>query len=525
MFKKRNILIGTAGIVLTILTAVILFSTGELTQPQEVAVVMPSIALVIFFVGYLFGGFLTALSFGGIMSAALLVIAAPSSLQGPLALILLASLFLGPKLKAFILSRRSKALDDVTAELSEHEAEKQLEEVTQRVFANAVYLIKPNSLKADVTYKVVNKDDSLLFFRVGGQFYDIDPEIAVNEKLDISDVDAIKGSFILKKSDVQYITIKTKHRMWTGEIENNGTVCVAVTGGETSYIIHGINDYPMVQKFFGDALGYPVNMILDKKRTRKEKRDRAFELRNLPEKSRIRKIAGALNAAGILSGIWLICYPRPVQLSVAVGIILPIAAMIFYLKNSRFVTLDEHKGQKLPSVGSALVVPPWALMIVALLGFNIIYSWKMWLAIVLVSLAASVFIIIKSKEFQLQKSLLFCIPVMVCVYVFGAAVTSNCLYDYHTPEIKKLHIVDKDYSEGSKYDKYHIELESWRSDRETVRASVSRGKYEAFEVGSEVSVRVSKGLWGIEWYIVYSLPDSAGDVSESSERGLLGAGD
>ena len=497
MLKKKNVLIGVIGFIIDIVILILIMKGEFFSREVNSIILLIGLSLLLFFVGFAVGGFRFGIPIGLHMAALLGIIAAPSQIGGPLALLFFGALFIGPKILDILRKRKIN-----NGEIDEFEEQQKLEAEIEAVFNNSVYLIKTNKFKADVTYKVVDKGDHIYFCRCGGQFHDLDPEIAKNAQLTESELLAHKNSFSLKKDDINAVEINSKIRLWTGNIPNNGSVNI-ITESKTDFIIHEINDYPQIQAFLENALNCPVTVVIDQKRKQIEDADAELEMQDSKTKYGIKKTANLLNILGTASGLWLIFYPRPIKLVVAVCVIIPIVSLAFYVLNSRLVSFDEKNTHKpATNVLTAIMVPSFALSLVSMIAFDVRYVPKVWVTIIVITIIVSAFLLIKTKEYKRHKSLIIVIPMFIFVYIYGFMITTNCVFGYHSPVQYYAEAVDKEYNDSSESNKYSVVIEDWHDEENTIKVSVSEKEYNSINIGQNVYVYSLKGLWGIEWFLL-----------------------
>ena len=368
-----------------------------------------------------------------------------------------------------------------------------------------VYLIKPRHTRGDITYKVIDKDGYYYFCRCGGQFYDIDPEVAEPKKgyLTTQELLAHKDSFRLKKGDISGVKINSKRRKWTGSIPNNGSV-VIMADKKHDFIIHAVNDYPEVQTFF-EAVPYcPVTVSVDPKRAQVEKVYAEYKRRNPKIKKRIVKLSKILNTIGWIVGLWLIFFPRPYFLAIAAGIIMTLTALIFYARNEKYVSLDDNWHNPFTSVLTGIMVPAIGLALFVLRDVNIVLSWRVWVPAIVLAAIISVLVLYKTRERKKEKKVAaILLPVIAFLFSIGTVVSTNCVYDYHEPAQYSVRVQDKDYSKSNSSVEYSLIVRNW-NETGSLTVRVSKSVYEYINIGSDVWLAVYPGLWGIEWYYVRS---------------------
>ena len=392
--------------------------------------------------------------------------------------------------------------------------EKQKAEENRSVaFRDTLFLIMPNKLKADVTYKVVQRGDFIYFCRCGGQFYGINPRIAQNTFMTTQELLAHRQSFRLAKKEITHIKINTKVRYWTGNIPNNGSLTITAEK-DYKFILHGVNDYPQAQDFFAHTVGCPISVSTDPERKKTEDMNAEYERQDPNKKIRIKKFSGILNTAGLLSGIWLWIFPRPIHVAAIIGILIPLLSIILYTFNAQYVSFDEWKNSRRPNIALAVLLPALTLSMLAMTAFNVRYRLPFWLILIAASLMASGLIFIKNKEFKRHRSLMIYIPIFMFVFFYGAGTATNCLFDYHAPKFHATQTLNKAVREGSKTSEYRLVLKGWGEDKNPVEVSVSENAYHAVDVGEDVWVMSSPGLWGLEYYTLQIPQDNhPGDIA------------
>jgi len=305
---------------------------------------------------------------------------------------------------------------------------------------------------------------------------------------------------VVDRDIISKVEINSKIRRWTAWFPNDGSVNL-LAEENFKFIIHTINSYQQAQAFFEAALDCPVIVSIDPKRKRIEDIDAEFESQDQETKSRIRRISGFLSASGMITGLWLMFYPRPVHLAICVGTALPILGLVFYASNEKMASFDEGQYSSIPSITISIAMPSLALTLVALIGVDIIYNWKVWTTVISATVIVSTMVLLKTRKRNKEKFAIYLLPIFIFAYFYGAIVTTNRFYDYHEPTINYVETLDKKHSEGSNTSEYVLTIAGW-NEKDSVKVSVSESTYNATEIGQKVQVDSYPGLWGLEWFIL-----------------------
>ena len=101
-----------------------------------------------------------------------------------------------------------------------------------------------------------------------------------------------------------------------------------------------------------------------------------------------KKVSRILNVGGLVITFWLFWYPHPYLLSLTVGLLYPITAMIYFFRQQEVLTLmNAEKKSVYPSLNSALILPPGGLLIRALVQYDLLNLKDCILPIILLSAA------------------------------------------------------------------------------------------------------------------------------------------
>ncbi len=394
--------------------------------------------------------------------------------------------------------KKKKPVDELSERMAEIEAEK----LYRRYLNRAIYVIKPGALKSDVTYKVVPLADKLYFCRVGGQFYDIDKEIAANEYLTEAELLADKNSFAVPFTDIHHVQIDTKKNVHTGKIDNSGSLILAGADRNT-FIIHSINSCAQVEQFFEDYTNFPVSVLQgehqERTGTAEQSKIDAFSQSAEQEPEKVRKafkLCNALNGVSVLYVFWALFFPKPIELVVAAGVLLPLIGYGILIKYREIVKFDKKRGDNSPSVANAVIAPSSALFLVALLRYRVIYTSSIFFAVLILTIVMSALLLMLSKTHVRQKSVLFLIPLFILAYSYGAVITTNCAFDFKDPQEKLAYVNERKIDDSQ----YTLTV-TLAGGSKTVTVYVDESFYNTTRVNDKVILYIKPGLWGLEWVL------------------------
>lgn len=227
--------------------------------------------LLVFFTGFIFGGIKSSVKwityiFGLIVLAAL---------SGRISIWLQYKNIVSPQIRNLvsyailiiisfcsykIISRLFRKFEDADTIKGTNEVptEQELDELERNYKKDSIYLIEPKTFNVDIVFKIIIKDNSLYYCRVGGQFYEID-EISLkyscesDDKALLSDV----SSYKIPLNFIRDISLSRKKSLHTGHLPNNGILCISIDNVKNAkkYIIHPINEYDEVKTFFEKVKG------------------------------------------------------------------------------------------------------------------------------------------------------------------------------------------------------------------------------------------------------------------------------
>lgn len=372
---------------------------------------------------------------------------------------------------------------------------------TWQIFKEGIYLIKGQTFSFDILYKVVPKDGKLYFCKVGGQggrIKAIDEEYYKDMTLEFFEKN--KKNFIVDTFEISGIKIDSKPSIHSKN--NMGTITYMRNGKKEKYLIHFIHNAAIVNMFFKDVLGLYVDFIDREKEERElyQEEFNPFENKNTPQYTRISKLAKSCNVLACLAAIWLFVYPWPTFLALGVNLFIPLVGFFIYLRYNTFVELDEYKKRKGVSVAQCILFPSLMIALRAL-NFNIVYDYKFWIIISMISLIALTLMLIRVKEYRVRKFVVIELAILIFIYVFGAYIHGNCLLDESSFLRYQAKVLESRKTKESEPD-YYLTLEPWGPYNESKELEVTEGAFKRRRPGMDVPIYLMEGKFGTQWFIL-----------------------
>lgn len=229
------------------------------------------------------------------------------------------------------------------------------------------------------------------------------------------------------------------------------------------------------------------------------------EQERLDRFDKVKRITIILNWSGGIAAAWAFFWPQPYEIAILAVAIIPLLALVALKLYRGLVRIDEKKNNAFPSVFAALFLPAMALMLRALMDYNIFEYNRMWILVVPIGIGLTALMLIGQNEFDWQKRRdVFSavgLAILAFVYAYGLVISTNCTFDNRSATAFDSQILNKSISRG-KTTTYYFELAPWGPQPEVTDAEVDRETYEQLEVGDSVEVLLLKGRWGIPWYVV-----------------------
>ena len=227
----------------------------------------------------------------------------------------------------------------------------------------------------------------------------------------------------------------------------------------------------------------------------------------LAELKRLKRFCSYFNYTGAAICFWMFIYPKPYDCAILAGIIWPWVVMyVFYLKRDvlTFNRDDKKKEAVYPSLGTALVLPPVALVVRAVTDFKLMHFTDALLpALVAITVSGAAFagIVLGANEKTRRNSTTWLNGVaFVLLYGFTAPVLINCNFDYSEPKVYNAQVLNQRVSTG-KHTSYNLTISQW-GQRESEETEVSKSLYNEVKVGDTVNVNLKPGIFKMPWFYI-----------------------
>jgi hypothetical protein len=222
--------------------------------------------------------------------------------------------------------------------------------------------------------------------------------------------------------------------------------------------------------------------------------------------NRARRTATIINYSGFALALWIIVKPYPYELLMGLCLAVPVLALLALYGYKGFMHIDESGNSVHPSVGIALLMPPCALGVRAVLDFEVLEYRNIWVPVVALTLLLMKLLVGSTREFNFSKASHWistgCLCVFVFAYCYGGCVIINCLGDRSSPQTYPAGVVKKRTDRDRFIYSYHLTLTAWGSRKEAKEVPVPEAVYGQVREGGLVNVYVRKGLLGVPWFSV-----------------------
>lgn len=363
----------------------------------------------------------------------------------------------------------------------------------------SIYLIKPNGLTPDVTYKVLCKGDSLYFCRVGGQLYGIGEDKELTPEASEEELLHHKKSFRLPRFGFSDVSVDARHSHWTGGIPNDGTLRFAAEGRQWKFIIHPMESPAAAAAFFRRSCSCPVEMRHIDKYREMRRRDRTEgRKRAEPACRTAARLSLALNILSGICALWMLFAERSIAVAGA-NLFLFAVGFALAVRYREYLSYDTRNTRGLPDFIVALLAPPIAVLFSVTRTCHLMPAASFFLAVGALTLAATVLL---AKAAQLSKpSIIGAFLFSLALGLFSIAVSFNCLLDHSVPAAYTAAVVDK-YQTSGRDASNTLSLSPWGPQKNQTDVDVREDLYDRAQKGGSVRIELYKGLFGVRWYMV-----------------------
>ena len=229
----------------------------------------------------------------------------------------------------------------------------------------------------------------------------------------------------------------------------------------------------------------------------------------ITEESRLQRLNQARKVSRIINGgawvlfICLFAFPRYYTYGIIACSLYPLIAIFVTLFYGGLISPDEYVNSKMPSMGTAFILPGITLALRALMDFTIlVHPPALWIAVVLVSTTFSFLYMLPSFRLS-TKPVRFYLTGLLMIfmnlfYSYGVIIAANCMLDNSKPSNYETTVAGKRVSKG-KTTTYYLDLNPWGTLAEVQEAKVTRDEYESIQKGDSLVVTQHAGYLTIPW--------------------------
>ena len=228
--------------------------------------------------------------------------------------------------------------------------------------------------------------------------------------------------------------------------------------------------------------------------------EREYKLESTRKKTKI------LNTISLIIGLGTLFFPHFYKVQIITCAILPILGLILLKSSKGLIKLDDTPNSAHPNLLGTLFTPSAALMIRAIMDFNVFNYEKFWKPALLLFASLTFLLFFKSEvkyNFKKVVSYLAILGMLMfgSMYAYGFLITTNVIFDNSNPNTYKAKVIDKHISSG-KSTTYYLKLDSWGPQTEIEDVSVSKQIYKTKEIGDSAIVYFNNGLFEIPYYLI-----------------------
>jgi hypothetical protein len=212
---------------------------------------------------------------------------------------------------------------------------------------------------------------------------------------------------------------------------------------------------------------------------------------------------GVLNTATALSVFWVMLYPRPYSLAIAVLAALPIigACLVHFSRGA--VALDGKRNSVRPVVGYALLGPSMVLGFRAFLDWHILGWSGFWMPFaVLAGILVGFLLMVWLGDAQRRAGTVFVLCLVAVAESYGLVLFLNCRLDHSVPAIHRAEVLSRRISRGRRSTTYYLTVRPWIDGDYSREVTVPGSTYGWHREGSTVLIGVRPGALSMPWYFV-----------------------
>jgi hypothetical protein len=216
-----------------------------------------------------------------------------------------------------------------------------------------------------------------------------------------------------------------------------------------------------------------------------------------------RRIANALNAAGMLVGFWALLFPRPYGLVVAAAYAIPVVTLAVAAFGRGQYQLLGKKTDARPQLVLALLMPGICATLRAF-DWELLDPYALLVPAVVAGIVASGLALAADPAIRRKPAWLLLFVPFLAGQAAGAITVGNCYRDPSPPVVHRAEVVGHHVSRGKTVTHY-LTLAPWGPRTHPDDVKVSSLVYAEVEDGQTVGIEVRSGRLGFPWFRV--VPD------------------
>ncbi|WP_276483463.1 hypothetical protein [Paraflavitalea pollutisoli] len=326
--------------------------------------------------------------------------------------------------------------------------------------------------------------------------------------------DAYKRRFIIQADRLTSVGIFSTRELRLEEIKGYRVkdkyiaVEPSVPGKKQLRVSEYLGGYHEIQSWLSEryadldavAVQEQEQVMLEDERLGVTKEERAAKL------LKARKVCTTLNLVSAAVALWVMFFPAPYSLSVVLAIALPVVGLAVLRLYRGFIWIDDRKSSGYPSLGLTFILPAVALVLRALLDYDIFDHSHLWKPAGIVAAVFLVLLLFKQGAFFFKRASDYWSAVVVGLfllgYSYGVVVHINCYYDPASPQHFTAEVLAKRKSSSKRSTSYYLHLSAWGPQNTDEESSVGRDLYQRVEEGDTVHIYFRPGKLAIPWFVV-----------------------
>ncbi len=206
-----------------------------------------------------------------------------------------------------------------------------------------------------------------------------------------------------------------------------------------------------------------------------------------------------VNRLAWVVGLWGLFLPRPYTLVIMLNALIIIVSLSLVFIFKGVIDFDEKRNSVKPSVASSLIFPALILTLRGMMDYYIVYSLKFFIILGILSITLSVLVMITTKEYKKSKGIVFFLPIILFVWIYGLTIHSNVMLDKSAPTQFTSQVLQKETRENRGTDYYFI-ISPWGPKEKEYEMEVWKEIYESTKINDKIEFYLYKGFWGLKWY-------------------------